>query len=234
MVRAKFVAVLANNAHKPAVPAILASFCLSNRITKRWWWESLYLYSITISRICPRVTVSVYGYICFWNRMVTLIWLGIIYEMISDVIHVEVSIYSEVFLFVITDLTHWGRVTHICVSELTIIGSDNGLPPDRRQAIIWTNDGILLIGPLGTNFSEIIIEIRIFSFKKMGFKVSSAKWRPLCLGLNVLRKCVWLRPGFPYSIMSQTLVAWHCTTVKVVYSTMALSSKMKIVKRITT
>ena len=47
-------------------------------------------------------------------------------------------------------LTHWGRVTHICVRKLTIIGSDNGLSPGRRQAIIWTNAGILLIGPLGT------------------------------------------------------------------------------------
>ena len=46
-------------------------------------------------------------------------------------------------------LTLWGRVTHICVSELTIIGSDNGLSPGRRQAIIWTSAGILLIGPLG-------------------------------------------------------------------------------------
>ena len=27
----------------------------------------------------------------------------------------------------------------------TIIGSDNGLSPDRRQAIIWTKAGILLI-----------------------------------------------------------------------------------------
>ena len=52
-------------------------------------------------------------------------------------------------------ITHWGRVTHICVSELTIIGSDNGLSPGRRQAIIWTNAGILLIQPLGTNFNEI-------------------------------------------------------------------------------
>ena len=55
-------------------------------------------------------------------------------------------------------LTHWGRVTHICVSKLTIIGSDNGLSPGQRQAIIWTTGGILLIGPLGTNFSEIVIE----------------------------------------------------------------------------
>ena len=52
-------------------------------------------------------------------------------------------------------LTHWGRATHICVGNLTIIGSDNGLSPDRSQAIIWTNARILLIGPLGTNFSEI-------------------------------------------------------------------------------
>ena len=75
----------------------------------------------------------------------------------------------------------------MCVSKLTIIGSDNGLSPDRRQAIIWTNDGILLIGPLGTkNFSEILIEILTFSFKKMRMKVSSAKRRPFCLGLNVL------------------------------------------------
>ena len=47
--------------------------------------------------------------------------------------------------------------------NLTIIGSDNGLSPGRRQAIIWTNDGILLIGPLGTNFNEIVIGIQTFS-----------------------------------------------------------------------
>ena len=67
-------------------------------------------------------------------------------------------------------LTHWGRVTHICVGKLTIIGTDNGLSPERRQAIIWTNAGILLIGPLGTNFSEILIEIQTFSLKKIRLK----------------------------------------------------------------
>ena len=35
-----------------------------------------------------------------------------------------------------TFLTHWGRVTHICVDKLTINGSDNGLSPGQRQAII--------------------------------------------------------------------------------------------------
>ena len=63
-------------------------------------------------------------------------------------------------------LTHWGRATHICVSKLPIIDSDNSLSPGRRQAIIWTNDGILLTGPLGTNLSEILSKIHTFSFKK--------------------------------------------------------------------
>ena len=84
-------------------------------------------------------------------------------------------------------LTHWGRVTHICVSNLTIVGSDNGLLPDRRQAIIWTNAGILSIGPLGINFNENLIGIQTFLFYKMHLKMSSAKWRPFCLGLNVLK-----------------------------------------------
>ena len=86
-------------------------------------------------------------------------------------------------------------MTHICVGNLTIIGSDNGLSPGRRQAITWTNVGILLIGPLGTNFSEIYIEILTFPFKKMRLKVSSAKWRPLCLGLNVSTKASEILPS---------------------------------------
>ena len=77
-------------------------------------------------------------------------------------------------------------MAHIYVGNLIIIGSDNGLSPGRRQAIIWTNAGILLIGTIGTNFSEILIEIQTFSFKKLCLKVSSAKWRPFCLSLNVL------------------------------------------------
>ena len=83
-------------------------------------------------------------------------------------------------------LTHWGWVMHICVGILIIVGSDNGLSPDQRQAIIWANDGILLIGPLGTHFSEISLANYQLSFKKMPLKMSSEKWRPSCLGLNLL------------------------------------------------
>ena len=89
-------------------------------------------------------------------------------------------------IYLIVQLTHWGRVTHICVDKLNIIGSDNGLSPRRRQAIIWTNVGILLIRPLGTNFGEILFRNQTFSFKKMHLKMSSAKWQPFCLGLNEL------------------------------------------------
>ena len=99
---------------------------------------------------------------------------------------ITLHIKSLVLLSCWISLTHWGRVTHICVSDLTSIGSDNGLSPGRRQAIIRTNAGILLLTPLGTNFSEFLVEILIFSFKKMRFKVSSAKRRPFCPALKEL------------------------------------------------
>ena len=61
----------------------------------------------------------------------------------------------------------------------------DGLVQDCSNSIVNAT-GILLIGPLGTNFSEILSEIHTFSFKKMRLKMSSGKCRPFCLGLNVL------------------------------------------------
>ena len=94
-----------------------------------------------------------------------LISLTLCYTLISSWISVEVweiqcfntvmvykrttTIWRNGIVVHLVFLTHWGGVTHICVSKLTIIGSDNGLSPGRRQAIIWTNAGILLIRPLG-------------------------------------------------------------------------------------
>ena len=103
-------------------------------------------------------------------------------------------------------LTHWGRATHVCVGKLTIIGSDNGLSPGRRQAIIWTNAGILLIRPWGTNFSENFIRNQIFSFKKMHLKMSSAKWRPVYLGLNVL--LIYISKMCPMCVSAQIWMLW--------------------------
>ena len=62
------------------------------------------------------------------------------------------------------------------VSKLTIIGSDNGLSLGRHQAIIWTDVGILLIQTLGTNFGEILSEMRLY-IQENSFEMSSAKYR---------------------------------------------------------
>ena len=78
--------------------------------------------------------------------------------------------------------THWDRVTYICVSKLTIIASDNGLSPGRRQAIIWTNSGKLLIGNSGTNFSENEIEIDTISFRKMTAILSRPRYVNVTVG----------------------------------------------------
>ena len=90
-------------------------------------------------------------------------------------------------------------MTYICISNVTIIGSDNGLSSCRCQAIIWTNAGILSIGPLRTNFNEILIEIHTFSLKKMHLKMLSGNWQPFCLGLNELIPTM----NFKYSCLYQ-------------------------------
>ena len=138
--------------------------------------------------------------LCVIRRLNTH-WNGTIVE-IRDLS----SRYSSMLFWM--PLTHWGRVTHLCVSKLTSIASDNGLSPGRRQAIIWSNAGILLIGHLGTNFIEILIGIQTFSFKKMHLKMSSAKCRPFCLCLNELKyqmkQCV-VTPVQPWCRQ------WHIT-----------------------
>ena len=96
-----------------------------------------------------------------------------------------------ILVLTMSSLIYQGQVTHIYVSKITIIGSDNDMSPGRRQAIIWINAGILLIGPLGTNFSDILIKIYIFSFKKMHLKMSG-DWEPFCFDINVLKKLGWI------------------------------------------
>ena len=86
-------------------------------------------------------------------------------------------------------LNDWGRVMHICVNELSSIIADNWLSPEWRQAIIWTNARILLIGLIATNLSKILIDVQTFSFKKINFSMLSGKWWPYCLDLNILKIC---------------------------------------------
>ena len=102
-------------------------------------------------------------------------------------------------------LTHWGLVTHVCVSNLTIIGSDNGLSPGRRHVIIWTNAEILLIGSLWTNFNEI--EIHTFSLKNafnyVVWKMATILSRPQCVNSFASGRCfekcnLWTHVMYPW------------------------------------
>ena len=89
--------------------------------------------------------------------------------------------------------SHINSFKPVYVGKTTITGSDNGLAPTRRQAIIWTNAGMLLIGPLGINLSEILSKVHTFLFKKMQLKISFATWRPFCPGEDDL-----MRKVFPF------------------------------------
>ena len=99
---------------------------------------------------------------------------------------------------------------HICVGELVSLDSDCGLSPVRHQAITWTNAELLSIGPLGTNFGEIEIELRNFPWMKMHLNMSSAKRRSnglcsrwvLCEPLHMLQ-CA------KHSI-AMSIVEWWC------------------------
>ena len=140
-----------------------------------WVGKSCYWFTLPLSVL--------EAFIHFISRPVLVVWFQ---SQTISVLHSGANQLSHLSKSQDFTLTHWGRVMHICVGNLTIIGSDNGLSPGRRQAITWTNVGILLIGPLWTNFSKMLFEIHTFSFKKIHLKMSG-KWRPFCLGLNVLR-----------------------------------------------
>ena len=94
-------------------------------------------------------------------------------SMLSFLLHYVNLPKGELFVnLCVSTLIDWGRMTHICVGNLAIIGSDNCLSPGRRHAIIWTDAGILLIGPSETYFNEILIKNHTFSFKKIYLKMS--------------------------------------------------------------
>ena len=75
---------------------------------------------------------------------INLLWLSELLNLVAflGTAESEVHIVHISCVIVVYTLTHCGQVTHICFSKLTIISSDNGLSPDWRQAIIWTNAGV--------------------------------------------------------------------------------------------
>ena len=152
---------------------------------KKWW--------ITLSHQRLQLCILIVKHMGLIYEKLLLLWI------ISRKMHVKILFAKwQSFCSYLNVLTHWGRVKQICVSKLTINGSDNGLLPIQRQTIIWTNAGILLIRTLATNFSETLIQTDTFSFKKMHFKMWFGKCRPFCLILNVLIH--WPQVA-PYSII---------------------------------
>ena len=101
---------------------------------------------------------------------------------------------------------------------------------------------MLLIETLGTNFSEILILIHKVPFKKMHLKMSSGKWRPFCLGHNVLNisdthmlpwdyrihtDCMHCQTELHYGDVIMGTIASQITSLTVVYSTVYSGDKRK-------
>ena len=110
-----------------------------------------------------------------------------------------------------------------------IIGSENDLSPVRCQAFVWTNDRSLSIGSLGTNFSEILIKITTISFREMRLKMSSAKWQPFCLSLNVVYIAFMSYPPGPGDIYHRD---WHIRTTHFNFTTIAPCTKVLAKSRV--
>ena len=92
-------------------------------------------------------------------------------------------------------LTHWGRVTYICVGNLTIIGSDNGLSPGRRQAIICTNPGIYVNWTLRQNNRNANILIQENALENVVSEMASILSRPQCVKAHTRSRYAWQRQG---------------------------------------
>ena len=138
--------------------------------------------------------------ICSFTRLKTL--------RIRHVIHV-------------TTLTQWCRVTHICISKLTLIGSDNGFSPARRQAIIWYSAGILLNQNLWTNLSETLRDVTHFHSRNASenvvYEIATILSRPQCVNcrftVSIMARSWALRPAERFRRK------WYLYTVKPVYNT---------------
>ena len=122
----------------------------------------------------------------FIGKIWDLVVLGPMGQSFVSKLYVEVLTKISAYGWSLRDLLIEAKWCIYASVTYATIDSDNDLSPIWCKAIISTNTGILLIGPFGTNFSEIFIKIYTFSFKKMHLKLSSGNWRPFCLCLNVL------------------------------------------------
>ena len=96
-------------------------------------------------------------------------------------------------------LTNWGWVTHICVSKLIIIGSDSGLAPSLYLNQRWNI--------VNSNLKNKLLWNSYIFIHENAFEMSSGKWRPFCLTLNVLISvCNWVKKHIN--------LLWPCGDIK--------------------
>ena len=71
-----------------------------------------------------------------WYHFGESVFLGTMFYYLLIFYFQSFCVLSLIPITILKVLTHWGQVTHICVSKLSSIGSDNGLSPGQLQAII--------------------------------------------------------------------------------------------------
>ena len=189
-------------------------------------WSSKYLTILGNCRQCDSNDLYWYGFVEIliyqWIHriMCTLTWILVSWSLNKQITVARDCITRKTFWqinrFATKNLVH---VTLYIISFLTpnfilylispraaymrqwigiIAGSDNGLSPIRRQAIILTNAPWLLwIRPLMIYFRGILIKIHNFSFTKMHLKVSSVKGQSFCIGEDEVD-----RHGFDANLLS--------------------------------
>ena len=78
-------------------------------------------------------------------------------------------------------------MTHLCIHKFTIIGSDNGLAPSRRQVIIWTNASHIAKSTLMKKLQWNINQNSYIFIQENAFENVICNMSAICIGLNVLR-----------------------------------------------
>ena len=117
--------------------------------------------------------------------------------MNSYLIHCNINVQKNSLIF------HQCRI-YASVKWVSI-ASGNGLPHIRHQAITSINADLLSIWPLGTNFSEFWIKIKIFHSWTCIWKISSAKWRTICPGEDELTR-LFHRIWYPCAVYFRSVI----------------------------
>ena len=98
------------------------------------------------------------------------------------IIKLAVHMYHETVIIL---MSHSGRLTHICVSKLTLIGSDKAWHLVGTKPLSELMLGYCWLDPQEQNSAKFNQNSYII-IKKIHLKMSSWYWWPFCLGLNVI------------------------------------------------